>query len=162
MAGIEAFFSKLDINLLTINELCFAFNERIIPWSMGCVTEVVLGGRKINSTHSRCSTCGWAFQLLMINAIFRLSLPNFRSSSWTHSSNISYDIQLLNWDRHRQSKCFIPLKHLGFCDFPIAKIGSLSPKALPAASPVKRTLLFYTRAFLTLKKHGFTGQALIK
>ena len=56
-AGIEAFFSKLDINLLTTNERYFAFNKRIIPWSMGCVTEVALSGRKINSTHSRCLTC---------------------------------------------------------------------------------------------------------
>ena len=76
----------------------FAFNERIIPWSMVCVTDVVLGGRQINSTHSRCLTCRWALQLSMIYAIFCLSLPNFRSSSQTHSSNSSDDIQLFNWD----------------------------------------------------------------
>ena len=29
------------------NEQYFAFNERIFPWSMGCLTEMVLGGRKI-------------------------------------------------------------------------------------------------------------------
>ena len=31
IANIEAFLSKLDINLLTTSELYFAFNERIIP-----------------------------------------------------------------------------------------------------------------------------------
>ena len=118
---------------------------------MGCVTEVVLGGRKINSTHSRCLTCGWALQLSMINVIFCLSLSNFRSSSQTHSSNSSDDIQLFNWDRYRPV-CFTPLKHLGFCDFPMTKIGSLSPKALPAASPVKRTLLCFPSEYFSLLK----------
>ena len=32
MAGIEAFFSKLDINLFTTNELYFAFKEFLDPW----------------------------------------------------------------------------------------------------------------------------------
>ena len=120
---------------------------------MGCVTDVVLCGRKINSTHSRCSTCGWTLHLLMINATFRLLLPNFRSSLWTHSSNNSDDIQLFNWVLYRQSKCFAPLKHLGFCDFPMTKIGSLSsPKVLPAAWPVKCTLLcFLPQHFWLLK-----------
>ena len=43
IAGIEAFFSKLDINLLTTKEGYFAFNKHIISCSVGYVTEVVLG-----------------------------------------------------------------------------------------------------------------------
>ena len=42
IAGIEAFFSKLDINLLTSKEEYFAFNKHIISCSVGYVTEVVL------------------------------------------------------------------------------------------------------------------------
>ena len=50
ITGIEAFFSKLDINLLTTKALYFAFSEGIILYSMGCVTEVALSGTNINST----------------------------------------------------------------------------------------------------------------
>ena len=143
IAGIEAFFSKLDINLLTTNKWYFTFNERIIHWPLSCVAEMVLGCRKINSTHSRCSTCGSALQLLIINTTFHLSIRYFRSSSRTYSSNSSDDIQLFNWDRYWQGKCFTLLKHLGFCDFPMTKIGSLSSKSLPAVSPVKHTSLCF-------------------
>ena len=147
IAGIGAFFSKLDINLLiTMSNTLLLTNVSFLdPWV--AIHEVKLGGRKITSTHSRCSTCRWAFQLRMINAIFCLltilSLANFQSTSRTHSSNSSDDIQLFNWDRYRQGKCSTLIKHLGFCDFPVTKISSLSPKALPAAGPVKRTLLCF-------------------
>ena len=36
-----------------------------------------------------------------------------------------------------------PLKHLGFFDLPITNMGSFSPVALAAASPVRRTLLHF-------------------
>ena len=153
IAGIGTFFSKLDIDLLTNIEQYFAFNKCIIPWSIGCVTEEVLGSIKINSTHSRCSTCGWALQLPMINVTFRLSLQTFRSSSQTHSSNSLDDIQLFNW-----GQMFYFFEPLGFCNFPMTKIGKLSPKALPAARPVKACVCYFLSNFYffikwqTLKK----------
>ena len=43
------------------------------PGSIGCETDVVLGGKKINLTFDRSAIVGCAGQLSIIKAIFRFS-----------------------------------------------------------------------------------------
>ena len=121
---IENFGISFSLSYAKISFI--AFKARMIPWSIGCIWDVVLGGRKINSTHLRFSICGWAVQLLMIKTIFLLDTANFRSSSCTQSSKSSPDIQLFCWARYRHGKVLIPLKRHGLTDFPMTNIWSLS------------------------------------
>ena len=83
----------------------------------------------------------------MISAIFLFSTPNVRSSSQTHPSNNSENTQLFKMDLYRQGKYLAPLKHFGFCDFPITNIGSLSPKALTTAKPFRLALQCFPSRF---------------
>ena len=67
--------SLLDSQALMYLQITFAryvvFNDRIIPLSIGCATEVVFGGKKMRSTAVKSGTCGWAGQLSTIDATLR-------------------------------------------------------------------------------------------
>ena len=104
-------------------------------------SEVVLGGRNINSVDTKLSMDWWAGQLSTNRTIFRPSLVKRLSNSQTHSSNNMLSIQLFFWLRYLQGKCFICLKHQGFLDLPITNRGILSPTALAAVNPVRLSLL---------------------
>ena len=106
---------------------------------MGCISQVLLGGRKIKFIAFRFWICGCAGQLSTISAIFLSSSSNFMSSSRTHSSKIILSIQLFDWERYLHGKVPTPLKHRGLADFPITNMGSLSPSASAAAKPVNLT-----------------------
>ena len=54
------FFSTLWIIFRTTFLRYFAFNEQITPWSIGWVSEVVLGDRNYNLLAFRLSIWGWA------------------------------------------------------------------------------------------------------
>ena len=95
MVGTSSFFSKAEISLQTVGEQYLAFKARITPWSIGLVCDMVLGGRNINSIHSRFSTYEWAVHLSIIKVIFLLAEPNFRSGPFAQSSKGSANIQLL-------------------------------------------------------------------
>ena len=84
----------------------------------------------------------WAGQLSTTRATFLPSRSNFRSCSLTQSSKSWLSIQLLFCARYLQGRFRTPLKYLGFFDLPITNMGSFSPVALAAASPVRRTLLY--------------------
>ena len=85
----------------------------------------------------RFATSWWAGQLSTTRATFLPSRSNFRSFFLTHSSKSWLSIQLLFCAQYLQGKFRTPLKHLGFCDLPITNMGSFSPAALAAASPVR-------------------------
>ena len=108
-----------------------------IVWSF----EVALGGRNINSVHTRLSMDGWPGQLSTNRINFRPSLVKRLPTSRTHSSNNMLSTQLFIWLRYRQGNCFICLKHQGFLDLPITNKGNFSPTALSAVDPVRRSLL---------------------
>ena len=90
--------------------------------------EVVLGGKNTNSIALRLLTLGWVGDLSMINMEFRVK-----------SSRIIIQDSIL--DLCWQGSFLTPLKPCGFSAFPITNMGSFSPTPLPAARPVKRTLL---------------------
>ena len=113
------------------------------PWSIGWVFHVVFGGKNTKFMALRSATSGWAGQLSTTRATFLPSHSNFRSCSLTHSSKSLLSIQLLFCARYLQGRFHTPLKHLGFFDLPITNMGSFSPVALAAASPVRRTLLHF-------------------
>ena len=85
--GRVFFFSTLWIIFQTTFLRYFAFNERVIPWSIVWVLEVVLGGRKYNLIAFRLSVWGWVVQLSITKTTFLPSKVNFLSSSLSYSSN---------------------------------------------------------------------------
>ena len=85
--GRVFFFSTLWIIFQTTFLRYFAFNERVIPWSIVWVLEVVLGGRKYNLIAFRLSVWGWVVQLSITKTTFLPSKANFLSSSLSYSSN---------------------------------------------------------------------------
>ena len=128
--GRVLFFSRLPMTLQTTFLRYFAFNERITPWSIGWVCEVMLGGRKNNLIAFKFSMCGWAGQLSITKATLFSSQANFRSSSLTHSSNNTPSVQLFRWLLYRQGRNLTFLKHRGFLAFPLTNIGNFSPDSI--------------------------------
>ena len=92
------------------------------PWSIGCKTDVVLVGKKINLTFDRSAIVGCAWQLSIIKTIFQFSFRNFTSSSQTYSSKRVLSIQLFFWDLYLHSKDVTFSKHLGTFDFPLTML----------------------------------------
>ena len=118
----------------------------ITPWSMGCVQEIVFGGKNCKLMAFNPVTSGCAGQLSTTSTIFLPCDSNLRSSSRNHSSKSTPSILDFFWDRYRQGRLRTCLKHLGLAYFPITNIGSFSPIALDAAIPVRRTLLSFPPA----------------
>lgn len=112
----------------------FAFNDRITPWSMGCVTKVLFGGKTMRSIAINPGICRCTGQLSTINAILRL-FTNF----W--SKKVCESIQLFVCALCIHSKDFTFLKHLGILAFLMRSSGNFSPAALAALIPVNLTLL---------------------
>ena len=68
--SIIYFSFKLVVHRLhTCRFLNFSFTAWMIPWSMGWVKDVVLGGRNLTSTLLK-SICGWDGALSMNKSIF--------------------------------------------------------------------------------------------
>ena len=86
-------FSQASICFLTVRERYFALRDRMIPWFIGWLIDVVFGGRKISSTQLSAGTSGWAGLLSIITVIFLFWGPKFRSTTLTLSSNTSDDNQ---------------------------------------------------------------------
>ena len=127
---------------------------------MGCVQEVVFGGKNCKLMAFSPETSGCAGQLSTTRTIFLPCISNLRSSSRNHSSNSVPSIHAFFCVRYRQGRLRTCLKHLGFADFPITNIGSFSPRALDAAIPVNRTLLCFPPAQrLPRKCKDFDGNA---
>lgn len=147
MASIEAFFlSFISIVLPPMTDVLPLKHEWSLNWDGVWRRKYLLNPFKIFYIR-----IGF-LQLSIISAIFLFLTPSFLPSSHTHSSNNSEDMELFNWDQYRQGKRLTLLKYLGFCGFPITKIGSLSP--------VRRTLLCFEMLFYEM--HCFSWQSMIK
>ena len=90
--GISLFSRAVTMHV-TDTTLYFDLNDQITSWSIGCVWEVVFGGRNTISIAFRSLTSGCAGQLSTISAVFLLSHWNLQSSLQTHSSKRSEFIQ---------------------------------------------------------------------
>ena len=133
--------SKQYSSLFTAEDRYFALSALMTPWSIGCVTDVVLVRRKMTSIHLSPSMGGWVGQSSTINAIFLFFEPKLWSSSLTLSSNNSEHIQLFGCDWYRHGKLSMPLKQRGFFELSMTNIGSLSPFGFP--QPCQSTELCY-------------------
>ena len=95
--GRVFFFSRLWIIFWTTFLRYFAFNERMIPWSMSWVLKVVLGGRKYNLIAFKLSIWGWDGQLSITKETFLPSKEHLLFNSLSHSSNNFSFIKLFRW-----------------------------------------------------------------
>ena len=115
----------------------------VTPLSIGCVHEVVFGGKN-------CILIAFSPETPCIS--------NLRWSSCNHYSKSVPSIHAFFWDRCLQERLLTCLKHLELADFPITNIGIFSPRAVDAAIPVNRTLLcFPPEQHLPRKCKDFEG-----
>lgn len=99
-----------------------------MPWSHGCNTLVVFGGKKISSTFE---VCGWAVQLSKMSVTFLLSMENLLLIFCNHAAKISDVIHAFLFAVYSTGNGFSFLKYLGFLDFLMTSKGSFSdPSAL--------------------------------
>ena len=132
----------------------------ITPWSIGCVQDVVFGGKNCNliAFSPETSECVWQLSTIITN--FLPCISNLRSSSRNHSSKSVPSIYAFFCNQYLQGRLRSCLKHLGLADFPIKNIGIFSTTALDAAIPVNRTLLcFPPEQRLPQKYKDFDGSA---
>lgn len=80
---------------------------------------------------------------------FPIFIEKFLSNAQIHSSNRALYIQLFCCDLYQQRRSLTFLKHYGFLDFPIKNIGSSSPTAFAAATPL--ILSYYASSLSTCK-----------
>ena len=119
MFGIGLLFSIAVMYICTAFDLKWALRALITPWSMGCVFDVVLGGRNTKLIAFRSFTRGWAGQLSTISTTFLPSLSNLLSSSLIHSSKRTPSIQLFLCALYLLGIFRTPEKHWSLVDFPI-------------------------------------------
>jgi len=113
-----------------------------MPWSQGCVLLVVFGGRKTSLIFWSPRTFGCAGQLSMIMATLRCWFWNFLSSLVIQFVKISDVIQAFLFEVYCVGSVFTFLKHLGFADLPITRIGIFSvPDILAQTITVNVSLL---------------------
>ena len=118
-----------------------AFNNCVTSWSISCVTEVVLGGKKMISVLINAGTSVWAGQLLTMNATLSFWARNFQSKSFIQYVKISVFIQLFGCAFYWHSKDLTFLNYLRFLLFPMRSNSSFSPVALVVHIQVSLTLL---------------------
>ena len=113
------------------------------PWSIGWLTHIVLGVRKINLTWDKFSISVCTGQLSINKAIFRPLALNPAFSSLTQFSINTLSIQLLFCDQCLHGKVWMYLKHLRSFAFLITNNGSFSLAALAPVKPVILVLLCF-------------------
>ena len=136
-----------------IQERYLAFSDRITPWSISWVIDVVFGDLKYYSITFKLPISGRARQLSTINKTFRFWPSNFWSCSQIQSSNKSQPIQLLFWPLQRQGICFKFSKHVVLFGLLIINMCNFWLKALPGASPVNLCLLNFPKTNFSFLKY---------
>lgn len=126
-------------------------------WYIGCVFDVVLGGRKTGSIVFKPSTDGCAVQLSTIRTTYGFLFKKLCLAPFPFIEKEAVYPTFFCCDRYWQARLAIFLKHLGLADFPITDIGNFSPNASADVIQVIRTLLFTTLAFLPFRCKFFGG-----
>ena len=137
-----------------------------MPRSSGCRRDVVFFGRKtiLICVNFSSKSSGWHGALSRNKIIFRFSLRKRPFSFLRISSKISASIQAFDWLKYwhgRSALSAMPLKHLGFADFPMMIGLSFPPLALTKRAHVRRSLdLFPPVQLRDLSARDLLGRAL--
>ena len=125
------------------------------PWSRGCRTGEMLGGRKITSVafSDSVSGLGCAVQLSTTSKTSRFSNAIFRSNSCNQCLKIFEVIQAFAFDRYSTGSFCMRLKQRGCLNLPMVSSGSFSdPSAFAHTNTVIRSFdRFFPFAFVFSK-----------
>ena len=109
----------------------------ILPWPIGFVFDVILGGKNKTQDFQYEDELGsWYWWM-----IFSYDVDEISHQVSQHTVQKLEYIQAFFWDSYWHGKFLTPLKHLQVSDLPIINIGIFLPTKLPAANLVKWTLL---------------------